>query len=73
MTGYAAVRRIQRTDIRLGLAYSSPWGEPGDRPRVEIEDLVGDATLERWRERLDDLRTVWRQTTFFLFDGEGWR
>ena len=36
-------------------------------------ELVGRPLGERLIERWDDLREMWAQMTFFLFDPESWR
>ena len=73
MTGYVAVERLGRAEIRFGLVRTPPESRQFERAQVEIEDLVHDASAERLTERIDDLRALWRQTTFFLFDPQGWR
>lgn len=73
MTGYVAVERLERPRIRFGPGERNPWGLPREAPAAEIEEIAGEPFEERLRERWDDIVVAWRQTTFFLFDPEGWR
>lgn len=79
MAGYAVIARIDRVDPHLaGRASSSAsaWllaepPEPPDQP--EAIDLVGRPLVPFLAERWTALREAWTQTTFYLFDVEGWR
>ena len=80
MSGYAASRRIEhvtvhvgRADIPLRLPDAAALGVSSEDVDVVAEDLVGrplDVVLE---ERWASIRETWSQTTFYLFDPEGWR
>ena len=47
--------------------------DPDPGPGPEVIDLVGSPSLQRLRDRLQSWRTVWSQTTFYVFDPESWR
>ena len=73
MSGYVAVERLERPRIRFGPAERNPWASAREVPAAEIEEIAGEPFEKRIRERWDDIVVTWRQTTFFLFDAEGWR
>ena len=76
MAAYAVVARIDRVKPHLaghgsqsGPAWTAP--EPVDPP--EAIDLVGRPFIPLVAERWTVLREAWSQTTFYLFNAEGWR
>jgi hypothetical protein len=73
MTGSVAVERVARPRIVF-----VPFDRPADAaplepPAAEVVELAGDPLGPDWRERWDDVVVAWRQTTFYLFDPQGWR
>jgi hypothetical protein len=76
MAGYTAAMRIERIEIRGGVAARRlPCGprpiEPP--PPVAMIELTGTEPGSRLRQRLDDLRIYLGQLTWYLFNAEGWR
>ncbi len=76
MAAYAVVARIDHVKPHLaghgslsGPAWTAP--EPADPP--EAVDLVGGPLIPLAAERWAVLRETWSQTTFYLFNAEGWR
>lgn len=75
MAGYAVTARVERPTLRACLSTPPP---PDDRPvgppvAHETRDLVGRPLDVVLRERWDDVRASWAQTTFYLFDANSWR
>lgn len=73
MAGSIAIERVAHpriTFVPLGRPMDSV---PVEQPAVEIVELAGDPLGTRFRERWDDVVAAWRQTTFYLFDPQGWR
>ena len=80
MSGYATSARLQGGSTRFVAAGSkrrvAPRGSVETSPAWldgERVALAGRAFGERLTARWDELREMWSQTTFFLFDAEGWR
>jgi hypothetical protein len=77
MAGYAVTARVARPRMRAGAlvatATSLPPQGAAATSDLEAEDLVGRPLDVAWRERWDDIRRLWAQTTFYLFDPESWR
>lgn len=85
MAGYAVSARVERAAVQVGrplgvlAVRDDPTAAapallplpPEDGP-VAV-DLVGRPFEVVLEERLAALRETWAQTTFFLFDAEGWR
>jgi hypothetical protein len=76
MAAYAAVARIDRVKPhRAGCVPATipawPVPEPVDLPEaIEVVDHpLPPGVAERWT----GLREAWSQTTFYLFNAEGWR
>jgi hypothetical protein len=76
MAAYSVVARVDR--VKPHFAGTAP--PSGDALRVpeplgapEAIDLVGPSSLPRVVERWIEIREAWAQTTFYLFDAEGWR
>jgi hypothetical protein len=82
MAAYAVMARIGRVDPHLMLQDARPHeddqGPPSGLPAVGADDM---AALEAEQasdpgeivERLQRMRDLWRQTTFYLFDADSWR
>jgi hypothetical protein len=78
MGGYAVTARIARAPVRAAGGLAPPAGATAPRivtenrapAMVAVEEADARGRLEEW---LGDLRTRWEQTTFYLFDAEGWR
>ena len=79
--GYAACTRIERASPcfvgsgpRAGRAANRPDALASivlaDHDRVELVGEPLDERLGRW---IAGVRETWSQTTFYLFDAEGWR
>ena len=82
MAGYAATERVSRARVMARIADDARAVQIADdaraaqiAPPAEIPAVPWlDATpLPTWRRRLADLRTSWSETTFYLFDEDGWR
>jgi hypothetical protein len=76
MAAYATMVRIDRVKPHLaGHGRASPAEWTASEPLVGPEsiDLVGRPLLPHVAERWMSLREVWAQTTFYLFNAEGWR
>jgi hypothetical protein len=81
MPAYAIVQRVPAGRPRLGLAGAGRRDEPGTslrqgRPALEAQSAVrieGDEADETLAGRLDALRAAFAQTTWYLFNPEGWR
>jgi hypothetical protein len=76
MAAYAVIARIDQVKPHLaGRAAASrdawPMVECADPP--EAVDLVNDGSDLRLAERWMSLRETWSQTTFYLFNADGWR
>jgi hypothetical protein len=74
VNGYAATARIGRAQVR---ACASPAPSSLTRPWPEGAEAAvfvpGSPSPDvRLVDRLADLRVLWRQTTFFLFDADAW-
>jgi len=75
MAAYAVLARIDRVDPHLA---GRAWAAPPDPVVAETLDLaqavelVG-RPLTTIAERVEQIREVWAQTTFFLFDANSWR
>ena len=70
MRGYAASARLERVPVRTRVGRSDPTGLADVGMHVDRDPRpLG----ERFRERIDELRETWDQTTFYLFDPESWR
>jgi hypothetical protein len=73
MDGYATFTKVGNVRLRRASGRerdawqleTAPGDAPIDPEAVPLDLLVG--------ERIERMREVWRQTTFFLFDAEGWR
>ena len=82
MAAYVVIARIDRVNPHLaGWATAGPaaatgvdWAlaEPPPEPPEAVE-LTGRPLAPRLAECWTDLREAWTQTTFYLFDPEGWR
>ena len=76
MAAYAVLARIDRVDPQLA---GRSWADPPDRTVAEMlelaqaVDLVGRPSSTIVAERLEHIREVWAQTTFYLFDPNSWR
>jgi len=82
--GYAACARIERASPRFvgtgpavgrdarAVAASAARVDRVDHDQVHVE-LVGMPLDERFAGWIAGLRETWSQTTFYLFDAEGWR
>jgi hypothetical protein len=77
MAGYAVTARVARPRMRAGALVATATSLPSQGAAatsdLEAEDLVGRPLDVAWRERWDDIRRLWAQTTFYLFDPESWR
>jgi hypothetical protein len=76
MAAYATMARIDRVKPHLAghvSAGATEWriAEPHAEP--EAIDLVGRPLLPLVAERWMAFREAWAQTTFYLFNAEGWR
>jgi hypothetical protein len=76
MSSYVVSERIERASphLRPGVA-PQLWKDRDDwiglpTPDIEVVDDAGDDGLDAWFDRLS---TVWSQTTWYLFNPEGWR
>jgi hypothetical protein len=76
MAAYAVVARIDRVKPHLA-GHGSAAGEI--RPAAEVIDapvaieLVARPAAPLLAERWAGIRDAWSQTTFYLFNEEGWR
>ena len=76
MSGYVVSERIGRASphLRPGAACRPPDDGEGwiENPslEVEVEDAGAEDGLDAWFERLS---TAWSQTTWYVFNPEGWR
>jgi hypothetical protein len=75
VAGYAATARIRDGHPRLAGAKrtADPWDDPPARAEVEQVELSGrsfDGRLATWWA---GIRETWAETTFYLFDANGWR
>lgn len=75
MAGYATAMRIERIDIRGGVAARSirDGGDLEPAATVAVVELAGTDLGEPIRRRLTDLRIYLGQLTWYLFNAEGWR
>jgi hypothetical protein len=76
MAGYATAMRIERIEIRAGLAARPGGGhcEPVEQAQAVPEiELVGIEPGSRLQERLERIRIYLGQLTWYLFNAEGWR
>ena len=80
MTGYAVSARIRQVELRSPAGRDVSTGTPGSSwdvrdpsSDVGLVDLSGRDPLTRLVELWSDLKVAWSQTTFYLFDPEGWR
>ena len=76
MAAYATMVRIDRVKPHLAgraSASATEWPAAEPIPEPEAIDLVGRPLLPVVAERWTGLREVWAQTTFYLFNAEGWR
>lgn len=78
MAGYVVSTRVERARLRRGHAtwYRSavlPDKRTEADQTVTTEDLVGRPLEVLLGERWEEIRRVWAQTTFYLFDPESWR
>jgi hypothetical protein len=76
MAGYAVIARIEHVDPHLA-GRAHPPADCSDliEPLVNGQpiDLVGRPLDAGHPQRWTRLRAAWAQTTFYLFDSEGWR
>jgi hypothetical protein len=76
MAGYVAAMRIERIEIRSGVA-ARAFGadlEPAEPPaNLPVIELAGTEPGTRLRQRLEEARTYFGQLTWYLFNAEGWR
>ena len=75
MAAYAVLARIDRVDPHLA---GRAWAAPLDPVVAETLDLAQEVELvgrplSTISERVEHIREVWAQTTFFLFDANSWR
>jgi hypothetical protein len=75
MAAYAVLARIDRVDPHLA---GRAWAAPPDLVVAETLDLAQAVDLvgrppSTISERVEHIREVWAQTTFFLFDANSWR
>lgn len=76
MAGYAAAMRIERIEVRGGVAARPLHGhrEPVEPPpNVAVIELAGMDPGGNVRQRLDEIRIYVGQLTWYLFNAEGWR
>lgn len=76
MAAYAVLARIDRADPHLAgrPPTSVPERTVGETiPLAQAIDLVDRTPSTTLAERLAHVREIWAQTTFFLFDADGWR
>jgi hypothetical protein len=76
MAGYTTAMRIERIEIRGGLAARPVRAGPGpvEPPAsVAVVELAGTDPGEHLRERVADLRIYLGQLTWYLFNAEAWR
>ena len=76
MAAYAVIARIDRVQPHLaGHACAAVDRLPATEPldRSEAVDLVDRPLAPRLAERWAGIREAWSQTTFYLFNAEGWR
>lgn len=73
MDGYATFTKVERVRLRrVGDREQDAW-------RLDTATTDDDLDVEAppldllLGERITRIGEVWRQTTFFLFDAEGWR
>jgi hypothetical protein len=76
MSGYAVSGRIERVVVHP-IAGERPAQAP-TRPAAPVDSTQPAAQLEESSPGgldalLEDLRARWAQTTFYLFDADGWR
>lgn len=76
MASYAVVARIDR--VKPHFAGTAPpsgdaWRVPEPLGAPEAIDLVVRPLLPPIAERWTAFRETWAQTTFYLFNAEGWR
>jgi hypothetical protein len=76
MSSYVVSERIGRASPHLGPGVAprpleeSDSGAGDSSLDVEVVDDAGEDGLDAWFERLS---TVWSQTTWYVFNPEGWR
>jgi hypothetical protein len=76
MAGYTAAMRIERIEIRGGLAAHAVRANPGpvEPPaNLAVVELAGAEPGEHLRQRVADLRIYLGQLTWYLFNAESWR
>jgi hypothetical protein len=76
MAGYAVIARIEHVDPHLAGRERASAGSAAVSEPLESGqpiDLVGRPLDAGHPERWTRLRAAWAQTTFYLFDPEGWR
>jgi len=79
--GYAVCARIERASPHFVGAGNAVDGEarygatPTTGPNEDLDhvELVGEPLDARFARWVAGLRDTWSQTTFYLFDPEGWR
>lgn len=76
MAGYTAAMRIERIEIRGGLAASPVRASQGPvepLANLAVVELAGTDPGEHLRQRMGDLRIYVGQLTWYLFNAEAWR
>ena len=75
MDGYAVMAHVERVEVRMppgrhDLPTVSP---PGTLEVDAVPHLDDPSSGDGLGRRLEDLRTLWSQTTFYLFSPDSWR
>jgi hypothetical protein len=73
MGGYAAHAHIAHVEVRPASQPGADRGQPVTSPAGETTPDVPREDLGPSDHLVDDLRTAWAQTTFYLFDPQSWR
>jgi hypothetical protein len=69
----ASARPVARTRAFDARIPSSADDHAGAAVDLVAIDLVGGPAGGRLAERMERWRVLWAQTTFYLFDADGWR
>jgi hypothetical protein len=73
VTSYAVTARVQPASPRIREQASTAWSMP--RVESDVRVAVNDtpSSTRRPAARLDSVRLTLAESTFYLFDPEGWR
>jgi hypothetical protein len=72
VNGYTATARIGRAQVRISVVPAAPTASFRDEDAITEALHTSSARDVGFTDRLADLRVLWTQTTFFLFDADAW-